>query len=146
MGFDDPDFGSDSSWVYSVILSLPHLLSGQQDGGFAVLFFQLTFITGTHKTALASLPPFIISHKNRGVSQGWRKPNPTQLYKTFTMLMQIPLLHLWLGQTWKRNLPLFCLNPGHRQTCWELPEMPFSSLKYSLPLLGCGPCMTSPHW
>lgn len=77
--------------------SLPLLLSGQQDGGFVVLFFQLIFITGTHKTAQASLPPFIISYRNSGASQGCRKPSPiacTQLYKTFTLLMHVPALHL----------------------------------------------------
>lgn len=129
--------------------SLSLVLSGHQDGGFAVLFFQLIFITRTHKTAQAPLPPFVISQGNSGVSQGCRKPRPmasTQQCKTFTLLMQIPALHLWLGQSCKGNLPPSWLNPGYTQSCWELLEMPFSSLKHSLPLLGCGPCMTSPHW
>lgn len=131
MAFDDPDLGFDSPWVYSMILSLPCLLSDQEDGGFALLFFQLILITGTHKTAQASLPPFIISHMNSGVSQGCRKPSPmvdTQLYKTFTLLMQIPALHLWLA----REIYHSCGSSGYRQNCWELLEMPFSSLKYSL--------------
>lgn len=88
-------------------LSLPRLLSGRQDGGFVVLFFQLIFITGTHKTAQASLPPFIISHRNSGASQGCRKPSPmarTQPYKTFTLLMQIPALYLQdLGRPAREN-------------------------------------------
>lgn len=59
VGSHDPHSGFESSWVYSVILSLPRLLSGQQDGGFVVVFFQLIFITGTHKIAQASLPSFL---------------------------------------------------------------------------------------
>lgn len=130
--------------------SLPPSLAFWSAGwGFCcAFFFQLIFITGTHKTAQASLPPFIITlHRNSGVPQSCRKPSPmanTQLHKTFTLLMQIPHCTSDLGRPARETCHSSGLMQG-TQSSWELLEMPFSSLKHSLPLLGCGPCMTSPH-
>lgn len=126
----------------------PSLVFWSAGRGFCCVF-QLIFITGTHKNSTAFSATIYYQPEEQWSIPGLQEAKPHGMHTA------VQNLHIadanpstappGLGQTCEGNLPLFWLNPGYRQSCWELLEMPLSSLKYSPPLLDCGPYMTSPH-